>query len=203
MAIIRRILAAAATVALVVGLSAVPARALDGNWDVVPDGPVSLFSDNLQIANNGATIIVQQPFIDGDLFDDQPTGGVPDPGLDHVGYLNYLTCQGAQGPLGLVLNVLMPGAWKVYADSQSGDIVDIRITDFGLRFTGPGCGWSVSGTAHGTYDNSTGVLTIDEAEDSGNLVISNATCFPFQNGQSPGMSGTFQIDPSTTINRRL
>ncbi|MFC5749261.1 hypothetical protein [Actinomadura rugatobispora] len=203
MAHIRRILAAALTIALVVGLSAVPARALDGNWDVVPGGEVVLYGNSLQVTNNGATIIIQQPFVEGDLFDDQPIGGVPDPGLDRVGYLNYLTCNGAQGPLGLTLNVEMLSAWKVYADSQSGGIVDIRITDFGLRFSGPGCVWRVTGTLHGTYNNFTDTLTIDEPEDSGSLVISNATCFPFQNGQSPGISGSFQIDPSTTINRRI
>jgi hypothetical protein len=203
MPITRRILAAAAAIALAIGLTSGPAHALSGNWTVVPNTAAWLFSTDPQITNNGAVITSTGMTIDGVFFDDVPSGGTPDPGLDHVGNLNEAACDPFFGPLGHIYSAGSNGIWTVHADSQAGDIVNVRIKHIQLGFAGPGCSWKMSGTAHGTYDNGTGVLSIDEPEDSGNLVISDATCGAlYQNGQSPGFSATFAISPHLTIDER-
>jgi hypothetical protein len=50
--------------------------------------------------------------------------------------------------------------WQFVATSQSGTVTTYTISGIGARIAGPGCQLSVAGTAAGSYNSATSVLTV-------------------------------------------
>jgi hypothetical protein len=62
------------------------------------------------------------------------------------------------GYINLTVSTQLP--WQVAAIAQSGTVTNYTISNIGARLTGPGCQLSVAGTAAGSYNSATSVLTV-------------------------------------------
>jgi hypothetical protein len=113
-----------------------------------------------------------------------------------VGSVTGSTWTGCKGPGGISLSVAQNSAWTVNATSgpdASGNVSG-NIGSVSAHVTGPGCSFTVTGTAPGHYHN-TGTLTLDPAS---SLTISSASCLGIiTNGDVASIGATYAISPST------
>jgi hypothetical protein len=224
--LLRNALVTGAAAATTVGLAGTPAYADTRVWDVepevfgVPDRnpattiPFSAISTDSRLTNRGVTLSCAEVYAEGDAVDAADAGTVhptsppyPVGAKGHVDVLDtvaeiisttWTTCIGTT----FIFNVTQVGSWFLKAEYQSGTKVYGAITNVVANISGSPCTAQIAGTAKGSYDNATGILTVNETG-SGNLTVQpGASCIGIlQAGDHPTFTANFAVDPGNlTIN---
>lgn len=195
--LLRNALVTGATAAAAVALAAAPASA-DAGWTVDPEGSFEAVSTDSVLTNGPATLHCEEVIAWGDAFSSDPNSDEP----NQVANITDSDWQDCAGPFGLQFQVTQNGEWTIHAikvDKDDPAVVHGEIRDISASINGPLCTATVEGTVHGTYNNATGELTINEPED-GDLEVTSASCLNIlAPGDKPGFTATFEVDPAFVI----
>lgn len=200
---IRKGLVASAVVAAGIGLTATPALA--ATWTVTgadPSGEAFAESSNtsLEIVRNGAVLTCDLVEVEANI---ENTAGHSGLSIGQILASDWISCT---GPLNLTFGVSQVGTWDIdaLAATSDPDVSTGAVTGVQASISGPGCSATFTGGAPGSYDNSTGTLTLDpNGANPGNaeLTASNVTgCLGIiTNGDKGLFSGDFSVDPAVQL----
>ena len=184
--LVRNALVTGATAAAAVALAAAPASA-DAGWIITPEGDFTAVSTDSKLTNGSATLQCAKVTAKGQVFSSDS---------NHVGNITSSTWENCTGPFGLTFGVQQVGVWTINANNpNSSGGIDGEIGNITANISGPLCTATVTGKAHGTYDNA-GTLTINEPA-GGDLVVTSASCLGVLNpGDRPSFTATFAVTPA-------
>lgn len=127
-------------------------------------------------------------------------------GVTDIASINKINFNGCTGPGG-TLAVTTVGSWKLHgtsaATSGATDVINGHIEGITANVSNAVCGFTVTGSAKGTYNEGTKVLQVNETGFTGSLKVSNVRgCLgQVQNGQSADFIGGFNVNsPDGVIN---
>ena len=201
----KSILLTGATTALVVGVAAGTALALDVTFSITPGGAIKAAAGvtKLKDTNTGSVLQCKTSSSTGTL---KSGHGISGSNLGSITALSFTSCT---GPLNLTFTVTNSGfPWTLSGTSfnattgvTTGFISGIKST-----LSGPSCTAQVGGATAGstgkvkvTYTNSTGKLAVQAK--GGNLHVFNVNgCAGLiASGDATQFSGTYTVSPAQTI----
>ncbi|WP_329522090.1 hypothetical protein [Spirillospora sp. NBC_01491] len=208
--ITRNTLTATAVITAGLGLTALPAHAVDP-WTVTPGGAITGNQTRPLVATDtttGANIVCTVSTASGTAASGS---GLPGAGIAQLSSVAFSTpgnpSSWCTGPVGIVVKVTATGLpWSFNAATYAGGVTTGTLT--GVKSTihgsdecdatvaGPG---TSAGTISGTYTNSTATLAVS----GGNLEVktADADCDPalINVGDKITLTGAYKVNPALTI----
>jgi hypothetical protein len=189
----------AASAALAIGLSALPAAA--ATWTITPGGAVAMTGTNVKAkdSHSGSTITCTSLGLDGTMEKGSGLSGT------RVASLDRGTATGCT--VSTISLTVRPEdlPWRINLLSYNSGTVRGTISHMEIAVTAPGCSFVIDGTTGGasdgkvdfSYSDSTGKLTIT----GGNLHVWDVSgCLGLVNNGDPiGITGTFTLTPRQKI----
>jgi hypothetical protein len=201
----KSILLTGATTALVIGVAAGTALALDITFSVTPGGNITATAGvtKLKDVNTGSVLQCKTSSSTGTL---KSGHGISGGSLGTITALSFSSCT---GPLGLQFTVTNSGfPWKLSGTSYNATtgVTTGFINGIKSTLTGTACSAQVGGATAGsagkvkvTYTNSTGKLAVQAK--GGNLHVFNVSgCANLINsGDATQFTGSYTVSPKQTI----
>lgn len=199
-----------AVVALAGVVAAAPAMATGSSYTVAVGGSSAAGTHNITAASTGSLSFAVPTLSMGctsAAVPSSPASTVASgTGVVDIASINKINFSGCTGPGG-ALTVTTSGSWKLHGTSAAStapsDVVSGHVENITAVVANPVCRFTVTGSANGSFDESTQQLNVNETGFTGNLKVSNVTgCLgQVQNGQSANFSGNFQVtSPDGAIN---
>ncbi len=182
----------AAAAAATLGLSS-PALAapwtISGNTNINGHYNATAGTTTLKIITNGTVLTCTSSTLTGQLANGTYT-------TNAIGTVTGIAFASCTGPLGLTFTVTLHSPWTINVlSSAGGGVSNVSITGIDLWVSGPGCSADVTGSATGTYTNSTAKLAVT----GGTLTISGVSgCLGLiNNGDTATLTATYNLTPNT------
>jgi len=119
-----------------------------------------------------------------------------------IGTITSTAFNNCTGPLGITFTVTQSGTWNLNLTSYTSPTSKGYISGISAKLSGTSCTATVTGSADGSYSNTTGVLTLAPVSGSGHtLTVSGVSgCFGLiNNGNTVTFKGAYTISPKQTI----
>ena len=183
--------------AAIVGLSASLAFAATTTWTVSPGGTDNSSAGTVTLRDNvtGNTLRCTSSHSTNSV---KSGHGLPGADIASVTAISFSGC--TITATGQSITVTPSGSWSLNAESfnSSTGVTTGTITNVRAAISGSGCGATVSGTADGTYSDSTGVVQVSSG---GSLAFSSVSgCSGLiRNGDSATFTGSYTASPKQTV----